>query len=204
MSAPNDEELVRISDIASQHYDDDRIATSLELYKWYLRFRPDDVEAAFSYAQCLRVIGRWEEAEEEFLRIRDSGFKYSVANLNAQLAMIHAECGKLESAEQLWKNACERRGAPGWAWILRAANLVHLGCLSDAEACYRKSIGLEEANDDEAYLNLGWAFRVQGRYDEARSAYNKALEITPNYPEAIAGLKSLEGIEEVLNLATNN
>ncbi|MCK5839475.1 MAG: tetratricopeptide repeat protein, partial [Bacteroidales bacterium] len=43
----------------------------------------------------------------------------------------------------------------------------------------------------EAWYNRGLCFEIQGKADNARSDYKKALDIQPNYPKAIEGLNRI-------------
>jgi tetratricopeptide (TPR) repeat protein len=45
---------------------------------------------------------------------------------------------------------------------------------------------------DEAYFNLGLVLRAQERYQEALACFEKALELTPDYREAITAKSDVE------------
>ena len=51
---------------------------------------------------------------------------------------------------------------------------------ADAEACYRKVIGLDDTNAG-AYNNLGSVLRALGRPEEARQAYERAIALAPEF-----------------------
>jgi tetratricopeptide (TPR) repeat protein len=53
-----------------------------------------------------------------------------------------------------------------------------------AEAAFRRAIALRPAFAD-AWNELGFALRNQGRYDESLAAYDEALRLRPNFPEAL-------------------
>ena len=53
-----------------------------------------------------------------------------------------------------------------------------------AEASFRRAITLRPGFAD-AWSELGFALRNQGRYDESLSAYDEALKLRPNFPEAL-------------------
>jgi tetratricopeptide (TPR) repeat protein len=44
---------------------------------------------------------------------------------------------------------------------------------------------------DDEYFKLGYAYHVQQRTEEAKSAYKRALEINPTHPSALKNLKAL-------------
>ena len=73
----------------------------------------------------------------------------------------------------------------------------------DAESEYARGVGARSAKDwaaavaafwnavnlrpgfPEAWNELGYAFRNQGRYAESLSAYDEALRLRPDFPEAL-------------------
>ena len=88
----------------------------------------------------------------------------------------------------------------GWLWIFRGANLARWGKLKAAHRCYRTALTLECARD-EAYLNLGYIYRAEGRYGEAIRCFQRALAIDPEYQLAQSALLSLEGFDELSAMA---
>ena len=53
-----------------------------------------------------------------------------------------------------------------------------------AEASFRSAIALRPGFAD-AWNELGYALRNQGRYGESLAAYDEALRLRPNFPEAL-------------------
>lgn len=53
-----------------------------------------------------------------------------------------------------------------------------------AEASFRRAIALRPGFAD-AWSELGFALRNQGRYPDSLAAYDEALKLRPNFPEAL-------------------
>lgn len=73
-----------------------------------------------------------------------------------------------------------------------------------AEAAFRHAI-VQRPDHADAWNELGYALRNQGRYDESVSAYHEALRLRPDFPEALEYLgeayvkmKRLEDARRVL------
>jgi tetratricopeptide (TPR) repeat protein len=60
----------------------------------------------------------------------------------------------------------------------------------DATAC--------EGDVDETWLNIGMIHRAQFRLEEAKDAFERALEISPDYPAASMGLADVKGAIELM------
>ena len=73
------------------------------------------------------------------------------------------------SAETEYSRGVRARVAKDWATAVDA---------------FQKAVGFR-ADFPEAWNELGYALRNQGRYPESVSAYDRALKLRPNYPEAL-------------------
>ena len=56
----------------------------------------------------------------------------------------------------------------------------------------RRAVECSDGSIEEAWLNLGDALRAQGRLDEAKDCYRKAIAIDPKYTIAKKRLKDVE------------
>jgi len=54
-----------------------------------------------------------------------------------------------------------------------------------AEAAFRRAIALRPGGFPDAWNELGYALRNQGRYPESLQAYDEALRLRPDFPEAL-------------------
>lgn len=68
-----------------------------------------------------------------------------------------------------------------------AADLARQGKLDEAEAAY-KALLVKAPTIPEVYLNLAFLYRQKKDWAAAEAAYQKALELRPNYSDANAGL----------------
>lgn len=73
------------------------------------------------------------------------------------------------TAEQEYNRGLRARAAKDW---------------TAAVAAFKKATELR-GNFPEAWNELGYALRNQGRYDESIKAYDEALRLRPRYPEAL-------------------
>ena len=76
--------------------------------------------------------------------------------------------------------------------IFLGALLAKKGDFAGAETSHRKAIRCSEGRVDEAYLNLGLVLRAQEHYKEALACFERAIEMTPDYREAITKKADLE------------
>jgi tetratricopeptide (TPR) repeat protein len=73
------------------------------------------------------------------------------------------------TAEQEYNRGLRARAAKDW---------------SGAVGAFKKATEMR-SNFPEAWNELGYALRNQGRYDESVRAYDEALRLRPRYPEAL-------------------
>lgn len=103
-----------------------------------------------------------------------------------QLALIRAERGGLEEAEELARRVfAQSPGAAGTlARVLHAAGRAH-----EAIPLYQRA--LEQRPSAEDLNNLATALRDQGRIEESLSRYREAVALDPGYERARANLVGL-------------
>ncbi|MBV9549300.1 MAG: sulfotransferase, partial [Alphaproteobacteria bacterium] len=155
-----------------------------------LEFPPPNVDVTRALIGSLRRAGRLDEAEAFALAWAET-FPGD-ADAPAALAHILMEAGRLEEALAAAQKAWAM--APGSdARILEARILLLLGKVEEALATLNAA---RAADPDNAgiYLHLGTALKVAGRFDEARTALGRAIQINPKDVEAYAALAEITRI----------
>ncbi len=103
------------------------------------------------------------------------------------LALQHHQAGRLQDAEQLYRQILARQ--PGHADALHLLGVIayQVGRKDAAVDLIRQAI-LIKPNYAEAYSNLGSALRDRGQLDEAIAAFRQAIALNPNLPETHSNL----------------
>jgi tetratricopeptide (TPR) repeat protein len=197
----SEDQLGAVRGAAKDAYDEGRFAATAELLGAYVRCKEDDAFAWMMLGDAQRVLGLTDEAERSLRRSLelDSGRWMT----RVRLARLCDDAGRHDEAEAWYAEALEdpEAAATGYLWIFRGSNFARQCQLRAAEECHRKAAALDHVDVDEAYLNLGYVLRAQGRYVEAGAAFRRALELCPDYPEAAEGMQSLEGVEGAIAAA---
>ena len=174
------------------------------LLEAYVRCHADDVVALLAYSDALRVIGRRSEAETLLKAAYDS---HKGSKVRAELAMSLAMAAEplAPSEAELWFSRYLelKTDAPGWAWILRGANLAKLERFDEAIECYKAALKRSDVDRDEALKNIALAYRAKGDYGEAM-AYLRRSTMVDNTDSEIRLLQAgLEGLDETKSLASS-
>jgi tetratricopeptide (TPR) repeat protein len=162
----------------------------------YVRRHPEDLAAVSAYGDALRIVGRSANAarvlQDAFERAKKASAKSSMA---IRIAMT-LEPAAAEEAEKWYAVAAELdRNLPGWAWILRGANLARIERFEAAIDCYGRALKSKEVDRDEALKNMALTYRALGDYDTAITYVKRALLARPNDQDLErlqAGLENLE------------
>jgi tetratricopeptide (TPR) repeat protein len=128
--------------------DDDQAAA--DIYQKAISLDPDFADAHLRLAMSLQVLGKKDEAEEEFKKAAEAYQKY--VRHNQKDAKAHFNMGL----------AYNRLGKP-----------------EEAVKAFRQAVKLEPENSDSQY-ELGIAYGKTRLYQESVNALQKALEIDPD------------------------
>jgi tetratricopeptide (TPR) repeat protein len=172
-----------------------------------LSLKPDYLPAQIRLGECLRVSANFEEAGKiyEAALLRDPNNAHALYGLGR----VFAARNDLARATQLFQKACEIFPDFGPAHYALAQAYQRQGKVELAEAerkLYKKNESafpqladplLDEVRalyrDYTDYMMTGELFGGKGRLEEAAAAYEGALEINPQLPEAHARLIYIYG-----------
>lgn len=107
--------------------------------------------------------------------------------VHVTLGHLHATLGKNDLALQEFQKALEINPRDAGALMGTADVEEHLGRVQDAEANYKRAIGLRQ-DYWEGYSALGAFYARQKRVQESIAQYQRVIELTTDNPEAYSDL----------------
>jgi Flp pilus assembly protein TadD len=146
-----------------------------------------DKAASWSYrfgllgkAQCLRKMGRLDEAEQMMIGARE--ILHGNITPLVELAEIAQDRGDWQEAIQRWELVMTRFGLLPTGFLGCAAALEQLGRTEEAETVLRKSIDLHR---DQPAVSMRYAMMAEerGDFEEAVRRWDAAREKFPNHPD---------------------
>lgn len=159
-----------------------------------IRLDATNPEACFQAAQALQMLGRHEEALEQWDRLLGSNLDLSARQHYRGLALVN----RGNSLEQLHRFK-EALSAFNLALILEPENfnallgrtglLIGLRRPEEALASADRAIALNDSSPN-AHLHRGNALMALKRQEEALTSYHRALELQPNWPGLILNLST--------------
>lgn len=195
--------LDNIFQLAHDEYNKDGYEVLIvELLRPYLKLRPDHGSAWLLYGDALRIIGRSSEALPVLKKALDMAPETEKYHIYGKIALLHETYISPIEAKKWYELAteCETESLD-WLWLLKGANLAVLGEFEKGISCFQKVIGLNTDLKDEAFVNMGLAYRAIGQYKKAINSLNQAIEINPDNEEAksiLEGLLKISTIQETL------
>jgi tetratricopeptide (TPR) repeat protein/tRNA A-37 threonylcarbamoyl transferase component Bud32 len=103
------------------------------------------------------------------------------------LGWVHDATGKYDLALQEFQQALHLEPLNGLAMAGLARSYNRSGRIADAEATYQRAIALRN-NDWDAYNNYAQFSQARGKYAQAITQYQKALQLTPDNAQVLANL----------------
>lgn len=189
------DELLELAQLADN---DGRPATVVELLTRASKYAPGlSARYELTLADNLRVIGRTAEARQLLQKIGDAPNDKAWL-INVQRGQLEQDSGNFQAAAYCLETAVEQNPESTIPYIYLAsaysAMEQHDKAIDTLKAALRA-----EGDRDEVYLNLGYRLRAVRRYEEAREAFQQALNITPNYADAEEALRDVDSALEIFN-----
>lgn len=184
--------------LASVYYAQHEFSSALEIAQAEFDKNPKNTQALVIVADSHLSLGNYQEAEEIYLQLSGAG---ETPQLLARLANLEELKGNPEEALALIRRAAgealESGGTEeGAAWyILRVADMYfNMGQYKQAGDYYEAALRVFD-NYPIALAGLGKVSAAQGKYEEAISYYQRAVNIVPqpDYLAALGDLYSLTG-----------
>ena len=141
-----------------------------------------DTNCAFNIALCASNANMLDKAIEYYKVLVDAA--YPLSNAYVGLADAYFRNGQKEEAASVIEDAV--RNFPEEKSVYISASSVYLRMGYNEKASELLNSALTKWGDDASFqLFLGIAYENDKQYDKAEAAYLKALELNPDYPEAI-------------------
>lgn len=130
-------------------------------YMWLL----DNLIADLRLEEALEIIRAIDRISHDYYPVLMEGF-------------VRSLLGEQEAAEALFSEALTGEPTNLYAWSLLGDIRVKQRRYDEAVACYRKSAELDPEPDfTDNYLSIAYIHEMQGKWNAAADAYEKALDI---------------------------
>jgi tetratricopeptide (TPR) repeat protein len=177
-------------------------ASVIELAQEYLRDFPKAGLVWLDYGNALINFRKYDEARVALLRAMKHMRPEHMHFPHGSMGYLYECKGEYRKAAEWFGKAAKMAPADATYLIFLGAVLVKAGKLSEAMKCHRRAVKCKEGAIDEAYYNLGGILGALGRYKEALTCFEKAIDLDPKYKLAKQAAKDMRGVLEIK--ATSN
>lgn len=185
-------EIEELYQVLEEAREADQVASACVIYEEILI--QEDVENVMStllYVTDLIDFGNFAQAEATLLRVTELCDEVeSQELLFFNLATLHEKKGEFRDAEKYYRLAHEQNTTRGELLLIAANMAFHQGEPAKAEYLVREGLKYQCAQD-EAYSSLGFYLASQRRFPEAKTAFDKVLEIDPENEYATEWIEDL-------------
>jgi len=141
--------------------------------------------------ELLKDLARYEEAEQALGKALDCYESKRQWPVLAEFGHLFRASGDYRQAAEWFQKAVEAAPQEASPRIFLGAVLAKTGRFAEAEEAHRAATQCTTGCIDEACLNLGFVLRARERFAEAAYWFRRALQITPDYPEAKHALRDV-------------
>lgn len=144
-----------------------------------------DSASMFNIALCAANDNQLEKAATNYKSLVDGA--YPMMGIYNGLADVYVRMNRKDEALKLMDLLIERFAGDSTAYVTAVGITLNLGDNARAEVILNKAIAKWPASPF-LYLAMGVAYENSGKGDLAEKSYQKALEINPDYAEAVYNL----------------
>jgi len=177
-------------------------ASIIELAQEYLRDFPKAGVVWLDYGNALVNFRKYDEARVALLRAIKHMRPEHRYFPNGSMGHLYECKGDYHRAAEWFGKAAKMTPGEATYLIFLGAVLVKAGKLSEAMKYHRRAVKCKEGAIDEAYFNLGGILGARGRYQEALTCFEKAIQLDPKYKLAKRAAKDMRRVLEIK--ATSN
>ena len=161
------------------------VELAVQQYRAALKLDPDHKQTLFRLGALYTEAKRYSEAVavwQHYVKVTKQS-----ADAYNDLALCYEQAGKLGEAEQTFKTALGRSPDNATCHVNYGLMLARAGRVDDATKQFQTVL-----MPAEVQYNLGAVFEQQGKLDEAKARYRRALELDPNLVDARSRLAVLK------------
>jgi tetratricopeptide (TPR) repeat protein len=177
--------LVRLARRALQHR---KSEFARALSEKVVKSDPENLQARIVNAHAALSLGKLEESKIAFARMARQGGKAALAGKEG-LSVVAAKKGQVQKALDLAQQVEQADPSRGLVNVIKADLLYGQNKKQAAEKEYQKAAAKKSTDPRhraKAYNQLARIRADQGRLDESKSLYDRAVAIDPYYIEATA------------------
>jgi TolB-like protein/tRNA A-37 threonylcarbamoyl transferase component Bud32 len=176
----------------------DKLAAAETRFEQALKLDPNYALALAGYSYAEGLIYRDIDSDPAHLE-REEQLARRALSIDPQLPEAHVALGRLYGDRYDYSRAAQEcrealrsqpQNALAWDYLSWALAYQQPPDALEAEKAAREAVRLEPSRFI-AHYHLGRALYLQGRYDEARAAFEEARELSPNSSTALLGLAQL-------------
>ncbi len=162
---------------------------AIEVARQAVELEPSEPRGYNLWGNALYAQQRYEEAIEKYQQVIELNPEAAYAYYN--IANCYGQTGETDKALEFYAKTLEIDPDYALAYY-RRASLYHftLHDASKAAVDFAKYIQYEEG-DPDGYIGLARAYAELGRTDDAEEAYETAIDLQPNLPDALNELANL-------------
>ncbi len=166
-------------------YEKQNVATTIEKAKKYIELYPKDGAAWIIIGDLYTDIARYDDALVALRKAKRFVPKERLDLVFSHIGQLYREKGSYKVAEKWFHKAVEHNPKNTRNYIFLGGLLAQMGRFDEAKLFHNKAANLKNDTWDEAHFNLGLIYRSEGNYEAALKHFDKAIEIDPDYVDAI-------------------
>jgi tetratricopeptide (TPR) repeat protein len=171
-----------------------RIASARELARVHTQSDPGHAHGWALLADAMTAMGQYKGAVDVLRKVKRLLAPEHLHRVHFRCGHIRQQAGDYRGAERWYRKAIDGQPDDSDYWVFLGGMMLTAGRHRDAEAVLRRATKCKRGCIEEAYLNLGYVLRGLGLYEQARTAFRRAIARDGSYAEAKVALGDMRQV----------
>jgi tetratricopeptide (TPR) repeat protein len=167
-------------------------ATTVALVERFLETHPDSLRGWLDLGQSLGQLARYDEAEKAFLKVIELSGDGPCGAVYGEIGNLYRSKGDFGSAISWYQKQIDAEPAEAVGYLYLGNILMRQGDFEAAEAAFQASLACDDVCLEEAHFSLGLVNRSLGRLNQAKTYFEKAVELNSQFTQARLALKDVK------------
>ena len=165
--------------------------TTIGLVEKFVETNPRSIRAWLDLGQALGQLARYEPAEQAFQKAIELSGDQSNGAILGEIGNLYRARGDFETAIVWYQKQIDAEPDDAMGYLYLGNIQMRRGNFAAAKAAFESALTCDRVCLEEAHYSMGLVNRCTGLISDAKTHFEKAIELDPKFTQAKIALKDV-------------